>query len=61
MNRSNVPTEPQALIPYRGYLIRRNPINGLIWVEIDGFALFYPFSIDYARAQIDALLEESHA
>jgi hypothetical protein len=45
-----------ALIAYRGYLIRRNPISGLIWVEKDGQPICYPFSFDHARQEIDALL-----
>ena len=48
----------QASIPYRGYLIRRNPQNGLIWVEKDGMAICYPFSFDDARQQIDSLLAD---
>lgn len=44
-------------VAYRGYLIRRNDLSGLFWVEKDGQAICYPFCWDDALQQIDTLLD----
>jgi hypothetical protein len=44
-------------VAYRGYLIRRNDLTGLMWVEKDGQPICYPFCWDDARKQIDSLLD----
>jgi hypothetical protein len=50
------PHDGAACIAYRGYLIRRSPLTGIIWIEKDGQHIAYPFSFDDARHQIDGLL-----
>jgi hypothetical protein len=51
--------EPSQQGAYRGYLIRTNPLNGMMWVEKDGILIFRVpenKSWHYAHEQIDALV-----
>lgn len=41
---------------YRGYLIRRNPLNGMLWIEKDGQKIAYVTSEQNARETIDLLV-----
>ena len=40
---------------YRGYLVRHNPLNGLIWIEKDGQLISYVADVTSARRLIDIL------
>lgn len=44
---------------YRGYLIRKNALNGLMWIEKDGYLIGYVHDVKWstARSDIDKLLD----
>jgi hypothetical protein len=48
----------QVSIPYKGYVIKSNPLNGLVWIEKDGFkiASFNDISLEEVKRIIDKQL-----
>lgn len=47
---------PKGKELYKGYWIIRNDLNGLIWIEKDGYLIQYVKSFDEGRRVIDAML-----
>jgi hypothetical protein len=42
---------------YRTYLICRNPISGIMWIEKDGIFICYVPSLEEGKCQINSLLD----
>ncbi len=42
---------------YRRYLIRSNPLNGLMWIEKDSVHIAFVTSVEQGKQVIDMLLD----
>ncbi len=49
-------TKSRDVTPYRGYVIRQNYLNAMIWIEKEGAHIAWAPSIDEAKKTIDQLL-----